>query len=525
MNKSTIQVSSSSQIQQQDDPSSRSTRRDFLKRTAMAAATVPLIGADSPHAETGESSAGKPVKPPNVLLVISDQYRWDFVCGYGHNPMDFTPNLDAMLRRGTAFRNAFTNQPLCSPARACLFTGQYATKNGVWTLTGPSFVPGLAHDATTLATELRKAGYSTNYIGKWHLAPGHPIAKPFSWRGYVPPEYRGGFDDLWEASNVLEITGHPYHGMMWDGAGNPMTYKDLYRVDYLTELAVKFLRQKQNKPFFLVVSQLEPHQQNDLNGFAPPTGYDVKFRNPYVPPDLRPFPGDWPYQLANYYGDCKSIDESMGKIFQTLKEENLEDNTIVIFLSDHGCHFRTRNTEYKRSPQDASTHIPLIVQGPGFNNNRMISELVSLVDVAPSVLSAVGLPVPSSMQGQNFIPLINDASARAAWRNEVFIQVSQSETARALRTPEWTYVALAPDTDLERDAGSLNYQDYQLYNNAADPAQIVNLAGRADSPSLVHYVGDRSIKEITEQLRERLIARMVEAGEQRPQIKRWRYYP
>jgi arylsulfatase A-like enzyme len=274
-----------------------------------------------------------------------------------------------------------------------------------------------------------------------------------------------------------------------------------------------------------VLSHLEPHQQNDLNGFAPPKGYDEKFRNPYVPPDLRLFPGDWPFQLANYYGDCKSIDESMGKIFQTLKEENLEDNTIVIFLSDHGCHFRTRNSEYKRSPHESSIHIPLIIQGPGFNQSRMISEMVSLVDVAPSLLAALGLPIPASMQGRNFVPLISDVNARAAWRNEIFIQISQSETARALRTPEWTYLALAPDADQGRDSGSMQYRDYQLYNNSADPAQIVNLAGRSDPPSLVHYVGDRSITEITAHLRERLIARMVEAGEQRPQIGRWPYYP
>src|SRR5208282_31664 len=148
--------------------------------------------------------------------------------------------------------------------------------------------------------------------------------------------------------------------------------------------------------------------------------------------------------------------------------------------------------------------------------------LVSLTDVMPSILAALGLPIPSGVQGRNFIPLINDADARAAWRNEVFIQVSESETARALRTPEWTYVALAPEANPGRDAASLNYQDYQLYHNGADPAQVVNLAGRADIPSLVHYVGDRSITEITGHLRERLIARMVEAGEQHPQIKPWR---
>jgi arylsulfatase A-like enzyme len=155
----------------------------------------------------------------------------------------------------------------------------------------------------------------------------------------------------------------------------------------------------------------------------------------------------------------------------------------------------------------------------------MVPEMVSLVDVAPSLLAALGLPIPASMKGRDFIPLIGDGGARAAWRNEVFVQISQSETARAIRTPEWTYVALAPDASVARDSGSMHYRDYQLYNNAADPAQVINLAGRADDPSLVHYAGGRSIRQVTDQLRERLIARMVEAGEQRPQIDRWPYYP
>ncbi|MGH7979406.1 MAG: sulfatase-like hydrolase/transferase, partial [Limisphaerales bacterium] len=455
-----------------DNTQGQSTRRTFLKQSVLAAAASPLIGAIAPAAE---AKAPDPrTSRPNILLVISDQYRWDFVHAHGQNPTNFTPNLDAMVRRGTTFENAFTNQPLCSPARSCLFTGQYATTTGIWKLTGPRI--GLRSDAVTLATVLSSAGYSTNYIGKWHLMEINSRRD----LGYVPPEKRGGFRDLWQASNVLELTSHPYHGTLWDSDGTPLKYEGIYRVDYLTDLAVNFLRQKRDKPFFLVLSQLEPHQQNDLNGFAPPKGYAEKFRNPFAPADLRPFPGDWPFQLANYYGDCKSIDESMGRIFQTLREQNLEDNTIVIFLSDHGCHFRTRNREYKRSPHDSSTHIPLVIQGPGFNNGRKVSELVGLVDVAPTVIDLLGLPVPSVMQGRTFLPLINDPTARASWRNEIFVQTSESEIARAIRTPDWTYVALAPDANPHKTGSSMNYRDYQLYNHATDPAQLVNLAGRAD---------------------------------------------
>ncbi|MGH9327412.1 MAG: sulfatase-like hydrolase/transferase [Terriglobia bacterium] len=497
------------------------TRRTFLKQPALAAVAAAFAASQSKGADS-EQPPGKPIKRPNIILFHSDQFRWDFVCAAGGNPMDFTPNLDAMYRRGTVFQNFITNQPLCAPSRSCLMTGQYATTTGVWK---NGF--GLRTDALTVATQLTKAGYSANYIGKWHLAPRGDAA--------VLPEYRGGFTGFWLAANAPEISTKPYDSQFWDNDGKSVHYgSDVYRVDFLTGVAESFLRQKHEKPFLLVLSQLEPHQQNgpyddDVYGFAPPRGYAKKFRSPYVPADLRFFPGDWPYELEKYYGDVKAVDESLGRIFKTLKEQNLEDNTIVIFTSDHGCHFRTRNQEYKRSPHESSVHVPLMIQGPGFSNRQVIPEPVSMIDVTPSILDLLGLPIPSSMQGRSFLPLLQDEKAREEWSDEVFIQISESETARALRTPEWTYVALAPEANPDRDSSSLRYRDYQLYNNRADPLQLLNLAGRLDTrwptKMLLHYIGERSMPEVTAHLRERLIERMVQAGEERPQIAYWPYYP
>ena len=509
-------------IQLKESNSGGSTRRKFIKQlatVAVAAQTAPALGFSLKKEHDYDKFSNKTSKKPNIILYHSDEFRWDFVCAAGQNPMAFTPNLDSMYRRGTVFQNFITNQPLCSPSRSCLFTGQYATTTGVW-----KNGPGLKEDAVTLATQLTQAGYSANYIGKWHLAPWDKVEA-----GAVTKEYRGGFTGLWQASNAPEISSHPYRGTFWDNDGKPLNYDGQYRVDFLTDLAEKFLKQKHDKPFFLVLSQLEPHQQNDLLGFAPPKGYEERFSNPFIPPDLKPYPGDWQYQIANYYGDVKSIDESLGRIFKTLKEENLDEDTIVIFTSDHGCHFRTRNDEYKRSPHESSIHVPLMIQGPGFNNRLTVPELVSMIDLAPSILDSVGVAVPSTMQGQSFIPLINDPEARASWRNEVLIQISESETARALKTPEWTYVALSPDSRPGLDSSSLHYRDYQLYNNRADPAQLVNMAGRSDvimpSTKTLHFIGERSMKDITEGLRNRLIERMVEAGEEKPKIDYWPYYP
>jgi arylsulfatase A-like enzyme len=483
------------------------TRRDFLKRSA-AALAVPAVAAEGAAGNRGAAQELPKGKRPNILIVIADQFRWDCVGAYGLNPMGVTPHLDSIAQRGVAFQNAVTNQPWCSPSRACLFTGQYATENGVWHLG-----PGLRPDATTLATALRSQGYSANYIGKWHLAPNVAHSQEVDplgqyGLGYVPPEYRGGFLDLWEAANVLELTTHPYEGNIWNGDGKVMHYEGVYRVDYLTSLAVKFLRQEHQKPFLLVVSHIEPHEQNDILRPVPPKGLEEKYANPFVPHDLRFFArGTWQELLPAYYGDIKAIDDSVGVLLKTLSEQGLSENTIVVMLSDHGNHFLTRtNSEWKCTPHESSIHIPLLIQGPGFDHAQMIPEVVSMVDVTPSLLDAVGAKIPGSMQGRSFMPILRSPEGRKAWRQEAFIQVAKSAIGRALRTDEWTYCAIDPTRDGMSAPNSSTYQDFQMYSLAADPHQLLNLSDR------------QKTRAKAEKLRERLRKRIIEAGEARPVI-------
>ena len=139
--------------------------------------------------------------------------------------MGLTPNLDAMASRGTLFRSHIANQPLCAPSRANLLTGQYQNKNGVW-----RNGLGLAPDAVTLATALSQAGYTANYIGKWHLAQ-NPQEKG-ELAGAVAPEFRGGFLDFWEGANALEHTSHPYEGNIYDSDSKPIHFSGVYRVDF-----------------------------------------------------------------------------------------------------------------------------------------------------------------------------------------------------------------------------------------------------------------------------------------------------
>ena len=145
------------------------TRREFIQGSAVAA-VIPVLGVEALSRNTGMPLPKK--KPPNIIIIIADQFRWDAVGAYGLNSVGLTPHLDSMTRRGTLFRSHIANQPVCAPSRANLFTGQYQNRNGVW-----KNGLGLASGTVTLAATLRQAGYTANYIGKWHMArPGdhHP---------------------------------------------------------------------------------------------------------------------------------------------------------------------------------------------------------------------------------------------------------------------------------------------------------------------------------------------------------------
>lgn len=479
-------------------------RRKFVLTGAATGAALGL-GA-SASASSASAQKTTPVTRPNIILYMSDQFRWDFLGANGLNSSTRTPNLDALAANGKNFTCAITNQPVCAPARSVMLTSRYATETGVWHNGLP-----LTQTLPTLAGELRKAGYTSNLIGKWHLAPNTEAQG--GGVGYVKPEYRGGFLDLWEGANALEHTTHPYEGTIYDGDGREIIFKDEYRVDFITDRAERFLRQKQEKPFFLFVSQLEPHQQNDMqNRIIGPNGSAERFANSYVPPDLRNLPGNWQAELPDYYGACESIDHSVGRIMKILEEENLAANTIFVFLSDHGCHFMTRNQEYKRSVHNASSRIPLLFHGPGFETAQQINQMVGIIDIAPTLLAAAGVPIPPGMKGRNLLPLIHDESARTNWPNKQLLQISESMTGRAIRTREWTYCIAEITGTTDKPAADV-YQEYQMYDQRNDPHEQINLAGRKE----FRKQADKLLAELKQLL--------AAAGEPEPGIRPAKLYP
>ena len=425
-------------------------------------------------------------KQPNVVVFFTDQQRWDSAGVHG-NPLGLTPNFDRMAARGTHCYNAFTCQPVCGPARSCLQTGLYATNTGVFR-NGLALRPG----QRTLAHHFAEAGYQTAYIGKWHLAS----------QNAVPVEQQGGYD-YWLGANVLEFNSEPYRATMYDKQGQEV-FLPGYRVDGQTDAAIRYIHGQADKPFFLFCSYLEPHFQNHVDDFPPPDGYRARYEGRWIPSDLAALGGTTHAHLGGYWGMCKRLDEALGRLFDALKSLGILDNTIVLFTSDHGCHFKTRNGEYKRSCHESSLRVPTAFHGPGFQSGGQLRELVSLIDVPPTLLDACGIPVPDDYQGRSILPLLR--GERDGWPEEAWAQISEAQVGRCLRTQRWKYSVVAPDKKGGQDPTSDRYVEEFLYDLAHDPHELDN------------RVGLDSHAEVCEVLRERLIRRMVEAGEPAPTI-------
>ncbi len=417
---------------------------------------------------------------PNIIFYFSDQQRADSAGCYGQK-LPVTPNLDALAEEGTLFENAFTCQPVCGPMRACLQSGVYASQIGCYRND-----IALPTDCKTIAHYMKDAGYDTAYIGKWHLASDkeHRLAtKP------TPKERRGGYD-YWRAADILEFTSHGYNGYVYDENNNRLDFKG-YRADRINDYAIEYIKkEKHEKPFFMFISQLEPHHQNDRLRFEAPKGAKKNFKDYEIPGDLQGKLGDWKLQMPSYLACCNRVDYNFGKLIQALKDEGIYDNTIVIYTSDHGCHFRTRNFEYKRSCHEASIKVPLVICGGGFTGGGKVSDLVSLIDLPATLLEIAGAEIPEHFMGKSLCDLKGHDS--------VFMQISESQIGRAVRTDRWKYSVSAKNAD--RAFADVYYEDC-LYDLEADPYEKNNL------------IADPKFKNEREELRKILLEYMQKAGE------------
>ncbi len=431
-------------------------------------------------------------KQKNIVFYFSDQQRWDTV------NEQVTPNLMQLAREGVKFENNFTCQPVCGPARACLQTGLYATECGC-------YWNGIAMPQTIkpLASYFNDAGYQTAYIGKWHLASDRYPGVGLHCESTAVPKERMGEYQYWRAADVLEFTSHGYDGYVFDENGNKIDFKG-YRTDCINDFALEYLDNcDKDKPFFMFISQLEPHHQNDHHCYE---GYKETvddYKNYPIPDDLTFLKGDYKESYPDYMSAINRLDYNVGRLVQKLKDLGIYDDTIIIYTSDHGSHFKTRNPEYKRSCHESATHTPLIIKGGGFEGGKTETRLSSLIDLPPTLLSMAGIDIPKSYSGIDLTKQIDNPDDK---RKCVFIQISESQCGRAIRTDRYKYsVRTAGIVGYVHHSSKVYFEDF-LYDLEKDPIEKNNL------------VKDNNYRQVREELKALLIEQMTAAGEAKPMI-------
>ncbi|OGV86488.1 MAG: sulfatase [Lentisphaerae bacterium RIFOXYB12_FULL_60_10] len=402
------------------------------------------------------------VKQPNVVFVFADQWRAQ-ATGYSGNPDVRTPHLDALARQSVNFTHAVSGCPVCTPYRASLLTGQYPLTHGL-------FMNDvcLSNRAVSLAQALTAGGYDTAYIGKWHV-DGHGRSV------YIPPERRQGFD-YWK---VLECTHDYRHSAYYEGNSAEKRYWPGYDAEAQTADAQAYLRAHTHadKPFLLVVSWAPPH---DPYGTAPDS-----FRQWYDPQSIT-LPSNVPESLAGqareriagYYAHVSALDACVGRLVDTLRETGLEQDTLLVFTSDHGDMLGSQGQWNKQRPYEESIRVPFLLRYPGMSGwtPHATDVLIDAPDIMPTLLNLCHLPVPETVEGRDCSPQVQGhpapvEDAALILCVQPFGQFTRMHHGgrefRGIRTKRHTYVRSLDGPWLLYD----NREDpFQLHNRVADPA-------------------------------------------------------
>jgi arylsulfatase A-like enzyme len=404
-----------------------------------------------------------------VVILFVDQLRWSEVGCYG-NAVIRTPHLDGLAGEGVRFGQAFANFPSCSPARSTLLSGRHARSNGLYANQQQTSPGRPTNRDTTLPEAMRAAGYTTAMIGKWHLTPTpRTLGFEMSWQGGTGPGGDGYMRGPWRADGGIG-SNHIYEG---------------YTLEHQSELAADFMRRHRGKPFLLYLTPAPPHMPIASLPARYKQMYDPA-RMPIRPNAYRegklPFDERWfsiylgenantpvPEGMtlrdlyALYYGQVTGVDDWVGRILQAIRDLELEDNTIVLFSSDHGDLLGSHHLFNKNSHYDEACRIPLLVRWPGHIRPCVQDqELVSLVDVMPTLLDLCGVKQPGTIQGASFAPLLREGR-QPGRENLAFIETTANEGVRTPRHVYW--------------CNRRTFGDEHLFDLAKDPFETTDVAG------------------------------------------------
>ncbi|MCP9236996.1 sulfatase [Lewinella sp. JB7] len=440
-----------------------------------------------------------PASPPNVVFILSDDHRYDFMGFTGKVPGLETPHMDRMARGGIHVKNAFVGTALCSPSRASILTGQYSHVHEVVDNDAPA-----REDLIYFPQYLQEAGYETAFMGKWHMGHHNADARP-------------GFD-RWISFEGQGV----YYNPTLNVDGEEVSYRDsAYVTDVLTDYAVDFIRRERSdeKPFFLYLShkavhaEFQPAQRHageyrDVDIQYPPTMYppdvdptdyrtvtaprptlrekrralEVGYRYDLVPNWVKAqrnswhgvdymYNGDMDFNTfyRNYLETLLGIDESIGTVLRTLEETGQLENTIVIYMGDNGFSFGEHGLIDKRQAYEESMRVPLLVYAPAMLDARGMEEIATNADIGPTILDMAGLATPEQMNGRSFLPLLRGETV-ADWRKNFFYEYywerpfPQTPTVHAIRSDSFKFIRTQGIWDIN-----------EFYDLVNDPHEARNL--------------------------------------------------
>jgi len=438
-------------------------------------------------------------KPRNVVFILSDDHRYDAMSFMGH-PIAKTPHMDAMAKQGVHLKNAFVTTSLCSPSRASILTGLYTFRHRVIDNQRP--VP----EGTLFFPQyLQQAGYATGFVGKWHM-------------GHANDDPRPGFD-YWVSFKGQGFYNPPNENYRINVNGQAAP-QDGYITPLLTRYAIDFLEQQtdRDEPFFLYLSHKAVH-----GPFAPEPKYEGTLaEEPFTLPDSsrkltdnqlnRPrwlldqrnsWHGmDFPLHtgstteafLRSYCEALRSVDDSIGAVMEQLKKMGIDDETLVIYMGDNGYLFGEHGLIDKRVAYETSSRVPMLMQCPDlFAGGTVVDEVVANIDIAPTVMQAMGLRRPPHMDGQSFLPLAR--GEKIPWR-DYFLYVyyweqnyPQTPTHFSLRGDQYKYTTYYGVWDTD-----------ELFDIKADPMEQNNL------------IGDPAFEKVKNEMQTRLYDMMADLG-------------
>lgn len=460
-----------------------------------------LIVSSTLHAE--ESNELKVDRLPgakqrNIVFILSDDHRYDVMGFLGH-PFAETPHMDAMAKNGVFFKNSFVTTSLCSPSRASILTGQFMHHHGVVdnnTLSrkGSVFFPQY----------LQKAGYETAFVGKWHMGGHTDAPRPgfdhwVSFRGqgrYYPPE-----KGKWS----LNVNGKsvPQKG---------------YITDELTDYALTWLAEQrdQEKPFCLYLSHKAVHgmfypAERHEGRYAlkkmpvPSTMKDTKENYAGKPMWLKNQRNSWHGVEFAYHQNtdieehyrlyCESliaVDESIGRVQAYLKEQGLDQDTLVVYMGDNGFQWGEHGLIDKRTAYEASMRVPMLATCPDlFKPGTVVEGVVANIDIGPTLMEAAGLKTPQNMDGSSFLRLASGKQDPKTWRDYLLYEYywewnfPHTPTTFALRGDQYKFIQYHGVWDTD-----------ELYDLQNDPEEKVNLINKPQHQKLVKNLRKRLHDEL-----------------------------